>query len=73
MSPNPGFLLVAPASRGIGFALTRQLLTRTDLPIVATSRENVDNVRDQLLDGLDGRSKSARERLKVFEMDVRGR
>lgn len=61
--------MVTPASRGIGHALTKQLLTTTKVPVVATARKDVDGVKNSILDGLkdvdDGR-------LTVLELDVTG-
>jgi NAD(P)-dependent dehydrogenase (short-subunit alcohol dehydrogenase family) len=61
--------LVTPASRGVGFALTRHLLSSTKIPVVATARKDMDTVKSKLLDGLqDVDSK----RLTVLQMDVTG-
>ncbi|PYH93505.1 short-chain dehydrogenase/reductase [Aspergillus ellipticus CBS 707.79] len=65
-----GLALVTPASRGLGFAFARQLLSHTSLPVLATARRNSGEVRDRLLDGIHDASGRARERLKVFEVDV---
>ena len=59
--------LVCPASRGIGFHLTRHLLQNTNLSVVATARSDVKGVKRQLLDGLDGVQE---DRLNVLEVDV---
>lgn len=61
--------LVCPASRGIGFHLTRHLLQNTNLSVVATARSDVKGVKRQLLDGLDGVQE---DRLNVLEVDVTG-
>ena len=60
---------VSPASRGIGFALTRHLLQTTKAPILATSRSNTEDVRNSILDGLKGVDG---ERLTVLELDCVG-
>ncbi|KAG6837987.1 hypothetical protein H0H93_008381 [Arthromyces matolae] len=53
MAPNP-FALVAPASRGLSLALTRNLLQTTSLPVYATHRSDSEVViRDRILEGLD--------------------
>ncbi|TVY86926.1 putative oxidoreductase [Lachnellula willkommii] len=59
--------LVSPASRGIGFHLTRHLLRNTTLPIVATARKDVEGVRKSMLEGLKDVDQ---ERLKVLSLDV---
>lgn len=63
--------LVTPASRGIGAALARHLLSTTpaSVPIVATARSDPDGVREKLLASLDIRD-SQRERLDVQRCDV---
>ena len=60
--------LVTPASRGIGLQLARRLLKTTSLPVVATARRNLDETKQQILDGLDVEE----ERLDVLELDVKG-
>ncbi|KDQ16460.1 hypothetical protein BOTBODRAFT_129835 [Botryobasidium botryosum FD-172 SS1] len=62
------FILTCPASRGITFELTRQLLRTANLPIVATARKNLKEAKCRLLDGLE--VKSHEERLQVLELDV---
>ncbi|KAI9675254.1 MAG: hypothetical protein M1817_001156 [Caeruleum heppii] len=68
------FLLIAPASRGIGFALTRHLLRTTQMPVVATAREDCEGVRERILSGLEGGDSggggTGRERLDVLKVDV---
>lgn len=61
--------LVTPASRGIGFALTRHLLKNTNIPVVATARTDLESVKESLLDGLSGVEES---RLHVLKLDVTG-
>lgn len=62
------WLLVSPASRGIGLQLARRLLKSTDLPVIATARKDVEGTNRQILDGLDVDSK----RLEVLKLDVTG-
>lgn len=62
------WLLVTPASRGIGFQLARRLLKTTDLPVVATARNKQDETKSKLLEGLDVDEK----RLDVLPLDVTG-
>ena len=64
-----GFTLVTPASRGLGFAFAKQLLSRTDLPVVATARNDCPALRQRLLDGAT-ESRDADKRLTVLEVDV---
>lgn len=59
--------LVSPASRGIGFELTRQLLLTTKIPVVATARKDVDRVKENILSNLKDVDSS---RLTVLELDV---
>ncbi|PYH78882.1 short-chain dehydrogenase/reductase [Aspergillus uvarum CBS 121591] len=70
VSPGNGFALVAPASKGLGFAFAQQLLSHTNLPVIATARRNCDEVRDSLLKAVKSRSGDPRERLRVLQMDV---
>ncbi|OOF93694.1 hypothetical protein ASPCADRAFT_132125 [Aspergillus carbonarius ITEM 5010] len=65
-----GLALVTPASKGLGFAFARQLLSNTDLPILATARMNGGELRNRLLGEVNDGSKKAEERLRVFEVDV---
>lgn len=61
--------LVTPASRGIGFVLTRRILQTTSVPVVATARQDVDQAKEKLLEGL----KDVKEdRLTVLKLDVTG-
>lgn len=62
--------LVCPASRGIGFHLTRHLLQNTKIPVVATARNDIANVKKSILDGLDDVDP---KRLNVFKVDVTGK
>lgn len=68
---SQGFALVTPASRGIGLALAQQLLTKTQLPVVATARKDCDEVRHRILSGGNVPS-SAEQRLRIFKLDVKG-
>lgn len=69
MAPLRPWLLATPASRGIGLQLARRLLTTTDLPVVATTRKSIDEVRADILHGLENVDP---DRLSVFEVDVTG-
>lgn len=64
----PQWILTTPASRGIGFELTRRLLQTTSLPVIATARKDLSGTKERLLDGLD----VDRDRLEVLELDVTG-
>lgn len=59
--------LVTPASRGVGFHLTRLLLQTTNLPIIATARKDAQGVRQRILEDL---SDIDSDRLTVLELDV---
>ncbi|KAG0155480.1 Short-chain dehydrogenase/reductase SDR [Penicillium digitatum] len=69
LSAAHGFALVTPASRGLGFAFVQQLLTRTELPVIATARKNCDELQEQLLLS-KGMPKDAEQRLCIFQVDV---
>ena len=62
------WIFASPASRGIGLALTRQLLRTTTLPIVATARTSLKATKARILDGLEVDA----QRLEVLELDVTG-
>ncbi|KAJ5494538.1 Short-chain dehydrogenase/reductase SDR [Penicillium fimorum] len=64
-----GFALVTPASRGLGLVFAQQLLTRTEIPVIATARKNCDEVQERLLSS-KGMPKDAKERLRVLQVDV---
>lgn len=64
----PPWSLISPASRGIGFALARQILRSTNAPVVATARKDLDKTKEELLGGL-GVDES---RLQVLKLDVLG-
>ncbi|CAL3964074.1 unnamed protein product [Diplocarpon coronariae] len=59
--------LVCPASRGIGFHLTRHLLQTTKIPVIATARKDVTGVKKGLLEDLPDIDA---ERLTVLQVDV---
>ncbi|KAE9380185.1 NAD(P)-binding protein [Stipitochalara longipes BDJ] len=58
--------LVSPASRGIGFHLTRHLLQTTKIPVVATARKDVEGVRKSILQDLPNIDSG---RLTVLNLD----
>jgi hypothetical protein len=60
---------ICPASRGIGFALTPQLLQTTKIPVVATARGDVEDVKKSILSELP---EIDPDRLTVLELDVTG-
>lgn len=63
------WVLVTPASRGIGLELARRLLTTTDVSVVATARRDLDQTRENVLNGL----KDVKEnRLSVLKVDILG-
>jgi len=66
----PPWLLVTPASRGIGLEVARRLLRDTTLPLVATARSGVDETRSRILEGA-GRDVQE-DRLHVLKLDVCG-
>lgn len=68
-SARDGFALLTPASRGIGFALARQLLVHTNLPVCATARKDCDTVHDKLVKSINSK-RDAAKRLTVLEADV---
>ena len=63
--------LVTPASRGIGFALTRHLLQHTppSVPVVATARKDLKGLRESLLADLPDADKQGK-RLDVQKCDL---
>ncbi|KAI9375432.1 hypothetical protein BJX61DRAFT_141476 [Aspergillus egyptiacus] len=67
---GPGFALVTPASRGLGFAFAQQLLAHTDLPVIATARRDGHRLRERLLEQVKNETSDAEERLRVFSLDV---
>ena len=62
------WLLVSPASRGIGLQLARRLLKTTDLPLIATARFDVKTAGEHIMDGL----RVDNQRLEVLKLDVTG-
>ncbi|KAI1140736.1 NAD(P)-binding protein [Hypoxylon sp. FL0543] len=46
------WILVSPASRGIGHALTRHLLRTTTTPVLATARTDLPRVRESIISSL---------------------
>ena len=60
------WLLVSPASRGIGLQLARHLLKTTDAPVIGTARNDLGDTSEQILDGLD----VDKQRFKVLKLDV---
>ncbi len=65
----PPFILTCPASRGVGFELTRRLLKTTQLPIIATARSNLEETHHKLSEGLNVKD----GRLEVLKVDVTGK
>lgn len=62
--------LVTPASRGIGLELVKRLLRTTDVPVVATARKDLDQVRENALSGLNDVKE---DRLHLLEVDMLGK
>ncbi|VUC33202.1 unnamed protein product [Clonostachys rosea] len=60
---------ICPSSRGIGYALTRQLLRSTTIPILATTRGDPSATKSKLLDDLPG-AQELSQRLNVVPCDV---
>jgi hypothetical protein len=67
LNMNP-WSLVSPASRGIGFAIARELLRTTNAPVVATARRGLSETKANLLDGLN----VPEDRLTVMKVNVLG-
>lgn len=65
------WIFVSPSTRGIGYALTRHLLQKTSLPILATARlrHDLDDVKTSLLEGLPEKDGLAK-RLSIVHADV---
>ncbi|KAF4975967.1 hypothetical protein FZEAL_7319 [Fusarium zealandicum] len=65
------WIFVSPSTRGIGYALTRHLLQKTSLPILATARHRHDlkDVKASLLEGLSDKDSLA-SRLSIVHADV---
>ena len=62
------WILVSPASQGIGLQIARRLLKTTDLPIVATARRDIEGTRNHVLSGLG----DEKQRLDVLKLDLNG-
>ena len=62
------WLLVTPASRGIGFHLASHLLKTTSLPLIATARTAPEALKSQLLETTNADP----SRLEVLKLDVTG-
>lgn len=60
------WIFVSPASRGIGFALTRRILQTTNAPVVVTARKDLDGVKNHLIQGIE----HGEEKLDVLKLDV---
>ena len=68
----PRWLLVSPVSRGIGFALARNLLRSTTLPLVGTARKDCDATKNALLKELKDKNGDDVDpkRLQVLQLSV---
>ncbi|KAH9436925.1 hypothetical protein MCOR02_000589 [Pyricularia oryzae] len=62
--------LVCPTSRGIGHHLTRALLRRTTLPILATCRSDPDGTKSALLADLPGDERQRARRRRVVRIQA---
>ena len=66
--PLKPFALVTPSTRGLSAALTRSLLSKSELPVYATYRNgHPESVKDELLRPLDGIDPS---RLNMIHLDL---
>ncbi|RGP63477.1 hypothetical protein FSPOR_8619 [Fusarium sporotrichioides] len=65
------WIFVSPSTRGIGYALTRHLLRKTSVPILATARlrHDPEDVKKSLLEGLPDKDGLAK-RLSIVHADV---
>ncbi|KAI1069803.1 hypothetical protein NW752_002179 [Fusarium irregulare] len=65
------WIFISPSTRGIGYALTRHLLQKTSLPILATARlrHDPEDVKKSLLQGLPEKDALAK-RLSIVHADV---
>ncbi|KAK0733655.1 hypothetical protein B0T26DRAFT_634373 [Lasiosphaeria miniovina] len=70
MATSRPWILLCPASRGIGLALGRHLLRNTTVPILATCRGDPESTRHRLLDGLVSAGDDPSGRLEVVRLDV---
>jgi len=66
--------LVTPASRGIGLELARRLLQTTNVPVIATARKDLDQTKENVLQGLKGQDGMDVDetRLSVLAVDILG-
>ncbi|KAA8899425.1 hypothetical protein FN846DRAFT_176708 [Sphaerosporella brunnea] len=62
------FNIVCPSSRGLSLALSRQLLLKTSLPLVATARTDLAGVKARILENLP--QPVPEERVTVLRVDV---
>jgi len=62
--------LVTPASQGIGYQLARRILSTTTIPLVVTARKDIEQTKEQILDGLKDIQE---DRLKTIHLDFLGR
>ena len=69
MSTKP-WILVSPASRGIGLALTRYLLRRTEAPILATYRKDPEEMLKAIGQSMEGENPNMWKRLHTVRLDV---
>ena len=60
---------VTPASRGIGRAIARRILSTTKIPVVATARKDTDDAKHEILRDLKDVDD---QRLHVLQLDVLG-
>lgn len=61
--------LITPTSRGIGLEIARQILTTTNVAVVATARKDLDQTTEAILSGLNGVDE---DRLSVLKLDFLG-
>ncbi|KAI9755334.1 MAG: hypothetical protein M4579_004336 [Chaenotheca gracillima] len=66
----PPWILTTPSSRGLGYALTRRLLRTTNLPIVATARQDPEKIKEALLKDVGLSGAEGEKRLDVLKVDV---
>lgn len=64
----PPWVLVSPASRGIGLNLASRLLRTTKLPLIATARKDLDKAREEILSGAGQNVDESR--LEVLQLDM---
>ncbi|KAM0342339.1 hypothetical protein ACHAPQ_000067 [Fusarium lateritium] len=65
------WIFISPSTRGIGYALTRHLLQKTSIPILATARlrHDLEDVKKSLLEDLPEKDGLAK-RLSIVHADV---